>query len=202
MTDGCAPKVIRMTQQIKNAGFLSSDAAVEDDFRSRLDGALAAIKAIETAIKVAASFALETRPSPPDDPERYLIAGGRRSLPQFQLRYVAEREISIKKMRASYFPSTVLEDAGWNIMIDLFVQQQLGRDVSITSACLASGVPPTTALRWIEVLENEGVVVREDDESDRRRRFVRLTEQASASMVDYLSMVAVTRYRAQNADYP
>jgi hypothetical protein len=188
----------------ESAEFSLPSGSLNEAFKSKVDSAIAAIRAIESAVKAAANLAMDIENPEQHDvrPVQDLIAH-RRAKPPFQLRYVAEREISLKKLRATYFPDEVLEDAGWNILIDLFLQQQLDRDVSITSSCLASGVPPTTALRWIDVLEGEGMIVREDDASDKRRRFVRLTDRAYNAMAEYLSMVALSRYRvrAQDSDF-
>ena len=41
--------------------------------------------------------------------------------------------------------------------------------VSVTSLCIASGVPPTTALRWIAQMSEAGLLERVEDEADRRR---------------------------------
>lgn len=177
---------------------LADQKAVEKHFKSKLDGALAAVKAIESAIKIAGDYALEIGQAYADMPDERAPTTARRTSSPFLLRHVAELEIAIKKMRSSYFPETVLDDGGWNIMLDLFVQQQRGREVSISSACMASRVPPTTALRWIDILEAERIIVRENDPGDRRRRFVRLTDKAYQAMSEYLQWVAVTRYRAQD----
>lgn len=187
-----------MDEQADAEGNLNYNSEVEKQFKSKLDGALAAVKAIESAIKIAGDYALEIGQAYADMPGERMPTGSRRTSSPFMLRHVAELEIAIKKMRSSYFPETVLDDGGWNIMMDLFVQQQRGREVSISSACMASRVPPTTALRWIDILEAERIIVRENDPGDRRRRFVRLTDKAYTAMSEYLQWVAVTRYRAQD----
>ncbi len=62
-----------------------------------------------------------------------------------------------------------------NILLDLFVARGEGRRVPTTSACIGAHVPPTTALRWLRLLEGHGMVEREEDERDGRRTFVRLS---------------------------
>jgi DNA-binding MarR family transcriptional regulator len=76
-----------------------------------------------------------------------------------------------RSRRARLFPH--MNEPTWLILIDLFVND--GRDVSVTSACLASCVPPTTALRYIGRLEADGLVRREDHPGDRRSILLRLT---------------------------
>ena len=59
--------------------------------------------------------------------------------------------------------------------------------MAVTSACIGSGVPSTTALRWLNVLEARGLVEREEDNADARRSFVRLTPRGQALMREYFS---------------
>jgi DNA-binding MarR family transcriptional regulator len=64
------------------------------------------------------------------------------------------------------------------MLLDLAASRIEGKRISVTSACLASEVPPTTALRWISLLEDDGMVVRENDLSDKRRTFLQITDKA------------------------
>jgi DNA-binding MarR family transcriptional regulator len=54
--------------------------------------------------------------------------------------------------------------------------------VTITSLCIASQAPPTTALRWINRLEQEGHIERTPDADDKRRIYVRLTPRTIAAL--------------------
>lgn len=55
----------------------------------------------------------------------------------------------------------------------------------MTSLCIASGVPPTTALRWISQLTEGGLLERVEDEADRRRAFIALSDKAAEAMARY-----------------
>jgi len=57
----------------------------------------------------------------------------------------------------------------------------------VTSLCIASGVPPTTALRWISQLTEAGLFERIEDDSDRRRAFIALSEKAADAMARYFA---------------
>ena len=48
------------------------------------------------------------------------------------------------------------------------------------NACIAANVPPTTALRWIAMLEDKGLITRTNDLRDCRRKLLSLTEDALA----------------------
>lgn len=75
----------------------------------------------------------------------------------------------------------------WDVMLDLFIAGREKRRVSVSSACIAADVPPTTALRWIQHLEDQAVVVREPDPSDRRRAYLQLSEPIAAAMEGYIT---------------
>lgn len=60
----------------------------------------------------------------------------------------------------------------WRILLDLAANGEC----SITSACIASGAAPTTALRHIGILQERGLIGARDDERDWRRRWLSLSE--------------------------
>jgi DNA-binding MarR family transcriptional regulator len=76
------------------------------------------------------------------------------------------------------------------MLLDLFVSEQHGRKVSVTSACIAADVPGTTALRWLDVLESKGLIVRTSAERDERVRYVSLTVEARRALCELLARQA------------
>ena len=66
----------------------------------------------------------------------------------------------------------------WDIMLDLYQASIQNREISISSASIGAACPPTTALRWLHALEAEGLLRRCGDPADKRRSFVRLTDEA------------------------
>lgn len=80
-----------------------------------------------------------------------------------------------------------LTDPAWDIFVDLAAAGLSGRLVSISSACLASLVPQTTALRYVRLLEADGLVERTQDASDGRRFLLSLTAKAWAQFHGYVS---------------
>lgn len=92
-----------------------------------------------------------------------------------------------RHLRARYFSTNIFADPAWDMLLDLAAAQEEHSRVSVTSLCLASGVPPTTALRWISVLCEAGLVTRIGDTRDKRRTFVVLTESACNSISKYFA---------------
>ncbi|PVX30957.1 winged helix DNA-binding protein [Sphingomonas pokkalii] len=101
----------------------------------------------------------------------------------------ARRYARLRQRRAALFTSDLFADPAWDILIDLFASEHEGRKVAVTSACLASAVPSTTALRWLSLLERERLVERVGDASDKRRSFVQLTRPAEESMAAWFGLM-------------
>jgi DNA-binding transcriptional ArsR family regulator len=97
-----------------------------------------------------------------------------------------------RRRRARYLSVDLFGEPTWDILLDLYVALREGRRVPTTSACIGAHVPPTTALRWLRILEMRGLVEREEDGRDGRRTFVRLTERGCAVMEAFLGTMADT----------
>lgn len=81
-------------------------------------------------------------------------------------------------------------EPAWDILLDLFIAREAGRQVYVSSACIAADVPATTALRWLAILQQRGLVERCDDMADGRRVYVRLSDPAAAMMEKWLMLWA------------
>ena len=77
-------------------------------------------------------------------------------------------------------------EPAWDILLDLYIAHARGKNVSVSSACIGSAAPPTTGLRWLGILQDEGLVLREADPRDHRRVNVRLSDEGIARMETYL----------------
>lgn len=85
---------------------------------------------------------------------------------------------SRRKRELIFGSNDLFGEPAWDMIVDLFIASEEGNRVSVTSLCFASAVPSTTALRWISILENEGIIFRVADEKDARRFFLFLSEDA------------------------
>ncbi|NBW75352.1 MAG: MarR family transcriptional regulator [Sphingomonadaceae bacterium] len=118
-----------------------------------------------------------------DGSER-LIRGGRPPLPDPRL---VRRIIRQRQLRARFLDGDLFADPAWDMLLDLTAARAEHARVSVTSLCIASGVPPTTALRWIGQLTEAGLLQRVEDETDRRRAFIALTDPAADAMARYFA---------------
>lgn len=67
-------------------------------------------------------------------------------------------------------------DPAWDIMLDLYTARLSGDRLSVTDVAIGSGIPLTTALRWVDLLRRKGAIERTRDPTDRRRTFLALSE--------------------------
>jgi len=116
-----------------------------------------------------------------DDGDR-LVRATRPPLPDPRL---VRRIIHQRQVRARFFDGDLFADPAWDMLLDLTASRVEHVRVSVTSLCIASGVPPTTALRWISQMTDAGLLERIEDDTDRRRAFIQLTEKASDGMARY-----------------
>jgi hypothetical protein len=97
-----------------------------------------------------------------------------------------------RQLRVRFFDGDLFADPAWDMLLDLTAARIEHSLVSVTSLCIASGVPPTTALRWIGQMTEAGLLQRIEDKTDRRRAFITLTEKAADAMSGLFSQLGET----------
>jgi winged helix DNA-binding protein len=118
------------------------------------------------------------------EPARETQAG---DAPEAALQRAVQIEICNRALRSSFFEPNFFCDPVWDMLLDLFLQQSLGRPVCVSSLCIASCAPSSTALRWIRALEEADLLERSRDPTDGRRVFVRLTASGHGKIAGYLA---------------
>ena len=110
----------------------------------------------------------------------------RTSLPDSRL---VRKIISNRKARSQFFDGELFADPAWDMLLDLTAARVERTRISVTSLCIASGVPPTTALRWMGVMVDAGIFERTSDELDARRKFVRLSNKGAECIARYFEKI-------------
>ncbi|RNJ62032.1 MAG: MarR family transcriptional regulator [Porphyrobacter sp. IPPAS B-1204] len=95
--------------------------------------------------------------------------------------------IANRQSRAKFFDPALFGDPAWDMLLDLTAAHGEGAQVSVTSLCIAAGVPATTALRWLTQMVESGIFRRVPDPADRRRAFIALSDKAIAAMSAYFA---------------
>lgn len=97
--------------------------------------------------------------------------------------------LTLRRNRERFFPQEIFADPAWDILLELYAAELGQHRTTVSCVCAAAAVPATTALRWINTLEENQLVQRMKDRFDGRRVFLSLTDAGLAAMNDYFDTV-------------
>lgn len=95
--------------------------------------------------------------------------------------------LEARRLRTKFFDANLFADPAWDILLDLYRAHLAQQRISVTSVCFGAGVPVSTALRWLNALEERGLARRSQDPLDGRRFFVELTHSGMSAMAGYFA---------------
>jgi len=84
--------------------------------------------------------------------------------------------------RSEFFEEGIFGDPCWDILLELTAARIQGQPVPVSSACNATHLPFSTALRNIRRLVDLGIIKRWQDPDDRRRDLLDVEDETFASM--------------------
>ncbi|KQZ60807.1 MarR family transcriptional regulator [Sphingopyxis sp. Root1497] len=93
--------------------------------------------------------------------------------------------LQMRRTRKSHFGSNQLTGPTWDMLLDLMLAKTNDRELSASDLATGAGVPLSSGLRMIALLEHLDLAERFIDERDRRRSIVRLTDNGVDSMTRY-----------------
>lgn len=93
-------------------------------------------------------------------------------------------------VRPETLSSSLFGEPAWDLLLDLYIREKSGSRSSVTSACIGSRAPHTTALRHIEALRRSGWIKRIPDEADKRRFWLALTPTAIVKLDHHFDQLA------------
>ena len=102
---------------------------------------------------------------------------------------ILRRLMKARERRAALFDPGLVAEPAWDMLLDLALARLCGERLSVTSVCIGSRAPMTTALRRIDDLVSQGLAARLPDPKDARRRFVELTDEGLERLLRYVSEV-------------
>lgn len=161
----------------------SSDPAAErllelSDEVMRIAGSLA-----QLSMGLAAPLQQQERPTDPNEVSSETVS----------------RLIEARRQRSRYVSSELFGEPAWDMLLDLLDAELAYRRVSVSSLCTASGVPSSTALRWLKCLEQRGLVVRTANTSDASSASVQLSLEGSRALRRYVREVVEARQGGEGA---
>lgn len=86
----------------------------------------------------------------------------------------------------------IFRDPSWPMLLEIFIGTIESRKISVSGLSQDLRISPTTSLRHIEKMEEEGLVARCDDPDDGRRTFVEPTAKAMAGVARVLDEMKAT----------
>lgn len=98
-----------------------------------------------------------------------------------------------RRKRSAHLPAVLFAEPAWDMLLDLYAAHYEGSPVSVSSLCIASNVPSTTALRAIKTMSDAGCLIRQRDPADGRRIFIVLSDTARASLDAYFDELMSSR---------
>ncbi|WP_293880704.1 MarR family transcriptional regulator [Sphingomonas sp.] len=87
-----------------------------------------------------------------------------------------------RRARNRHFDDSLFAEPSWDILLDLFIADGVGRSVTVSSACIGAAAPHATALRHLGMMQRKGLLERSAHPNDARCQQVRISATAAASM--------------------
>ena len=103
---------------------------------------------------------------------------------------MVRRVMSERRLLAELSQGDLFTNGPWNMMLDLYENAWLEKPISVSSLTIASGIPPTTALRYIAYLQDVKLLTKRGDSYDGRRVLVHLTKLGFNQVTEYLTRFA------------
>ena len=98
---------------------------------------------------------------------------------------VVRSAVKARRLRTNYFSENLFADQAWDMMLELLVAELSGQRIAVSTLSDSAAIPPSTAIRWINSLVQQGLFVRRDDPLDGRRVFVELAPETSVRLRQY-----------------
>lgn len=101
-----------------------------------------------------------------------------------------------------FFDPNMFADPAFDMLLFVFLEEEAGRPVE-TSACYrASGVPRTTAVRWINMMVASGMFISAPHPTDRRLALLSLSEDTRTRVRQWLTGMRPMIERMAMRDHP
>lgn len=113
---------------------------------------------------------------------------------------VARSVYQARKRRAQYFGPVLFNEPAWDMLLILFIYGNRDDErLSVTRLAEYGDAPLTTAIRWLDYLESQRMIVRRQCEFDRRKYFVELSERGRSMLITYFESLMEP---SRSADLP
>lgn len=94
-----------------------------------------------------------------------------------------------RRRRYDQFKADMFGEPAWDMLLEVYVREISGSSSTDEQLQLASATAASTAGRWLQYLETEGLVARRDRPFNGRTEFVELTDLGRKAMDEYLGSI-------------
>lgn len=129
---------------------------------------------------------LESRLERLSDPS-HDVPSTQRSVNSVEAERRARVILRVRRKREALFGSGLFGEPAWDMLLELYATELAGQRARAADLCCISGVPSSTALRWLRMLENHGWVTRLPDRRDARESFLSLTGKSRIAMERFIA---------------
>ena len=105
------------------------------------------------------------------------------------LRADAARVQFARELRRKLFDPHIFGEYAWEILLVLYVSESTRGRLNTTELCEQSGAAMTTALRWLDFLEERDLINRYDSSVDQRIVYVELSQKGRTTIDTYFLRV-------------
>jgi len=113
------------------------------------------------------------------------------------LAQLAREEFELRRSRHCFLDDDLFGEPAWDILLELFVAKAEGKETMVKNCWLASGVPRSTALRYLGELEERGLIYKYGSETDGRVSCYMLTRSGDAQVRQAIRHYAAIRLRRE-----
>lgn len=107
-----------------------------------------------------------------------------------QARTAARAIFNRRKDRRQYLPVPLFSEYGWDILLVLFAEEGNHRTQKVTRLAEQVNAPITTAVRWLDYLEQRNLIERRVSDLDRREVLISLTDAGRKALLSYFGTLA------------
>jgi DNA-binding MarR family transcriptional regulator len=130
-----------------------------------------------------------TTAQPSEEAENDQLGGG-------NLLPVAKFSLLARQSRTAHFARSMFGEPAWDLLLAIYVSEATDRPPTVTDAANMADIPLSTVSRWIQFLEERGLIDRRRSGKDGRASIVTLSKQGRASLeayfVDLLARMAAS----------
>lgn len=100
----------------------------------------------------------------------------------------AEKLLKWSRLKAEYLNmgTGLFSDSCWDMCLDIYICDLKGEQITVSSVAHSSGIPMTTAMRYINVMSEEGLLEKTPNPSDNRMIFVSTSSSCKERISDVL----------------